>query len=79
MLAWRLQQKNLPPTSPIAIITGTNHTVQNCKGEFIIKDKQTPDDKISKKTITNHHNIHLDQNTKCNLTPKTNDLVLNIP
>jgi len=56
MLAWRLQQKNLPPTSPIAIITGTNHTVQNCKGEFIIKDKQTPDDKISKKTITNHHN-----------------------
>ena len=44
--AWRLLNKilSLHPTAVIllprtrfAIITGINHTIQNCKGEFIIK------------------------------------------
>ena len=52
--AWQLQQKTFFQRHLLllicshelrfTIITGTNHTVQNCKGRFIIKDKQTLDD-----------------------------------
>ena len=52
--AWQLQQKTFFQRHLLllicshelrfTIITGTNHTVQNCKGRFIIKDKQKLDD-----------------------------------
>ena len=46
--AWRLQHHLLlliySHERKFTIIIGTNHTTQNCKGEFIIKDQQTPND-----------------------------------
>ena len=62
-------KKNLPPghlllficshEQRFAIIAGTNHTVQNCKGEFIIKEiNKHQMTMISKKTITNTIIIH---------------------
>ena len=61
-------KKNLPPCHLLlficshewrfAIITGTNHTVQNCKGEFIIKETNNYQMTIISKRNNNKYHDH---------------------
>ena len=48
----------LLPRTRFEIITGINHTIQNCKGEFIIKEPMLkPNNHIQQENISKHHEL----------------------
>jgi len=65
----------LLPRTMFAIITGINHTIQNCKGELIIKEpipiKITTISKKHKQNIMSLHNIHYSTLTSNNYSSST--------